>query len=151
MLHKYSDFRTRALKYTRIPAPLVRLPSNMADSNRCYRHASKFTSGARPLYSVRAEIYSCKARDWLVERRIKPLIPGMSQSKRDGCHLCCQLALHLAGPGFHTLVTTKFGQIAYTTACLFFYHFACAMGYCDWSSDKGLCSEFVHVGCGVIK
>ena len=30
-----------------------------------------------------------------------------------------------------------------TTACLFFYHFACAMGYCDWSSDKGLCSEFV--------
>ena len=38
-----------------------------------------------------------------------------------------------------------------TTACLFFYHFACAMGYCDWSSDKGLCSEFVHVGCGVIK
>ena len=34
---------------------------------------------------------------------------------------------------------------------LVFYHFACAMGYCDWSSDKGLCSEFVHVGCGVIK
>ena len=34
---------------------------------------------------------------------------------------------------------------------LVFYHFACAMGYCDWSSDKGLRSEFVHVGCGVIK
>ena len=30
---------------------------------------------------------------------------------------------------------------------LVFYHFACAMGYCDWSSDKGLYSEFVHVGC----
>ena len=30
---------------------------------------------------------------------------------------------------------------------LVFYHFACAMGYCHWSRDKGLCSEFVHVGC----
>ena len=30
---------------------------------------------------------------------------------------------------------------------LVFYHFVCAMGYCGWSSDKGLCSEFVHVGC----
>ena len=30
---------------------------------------------------------------------------------------------------------------------LVFYHFACAMGYCGWSSDKGLYSEFVHVGC----
>ena len=59
-----------------------------------------------------ARKYTAVKRDWLVERRIKALISGMSQSKRDGFHLCscCQLALHLAGPGFHTLVTTKFGQ-----------------------------------------
>ena len=33
-----------------------------------------------------------------------------------------------------------------TTAFLFLSFFLC-YGVRDWSSDKGLCSEFVHVGC----
>ena len=64
-----------------------------------------------------ARKYTAVKRDWLVERRIKALISGMSQSKRDGCHLYCQLALHLAGPGFHTVVTTKFGQTSLAIFC----------------------------------
>ena len=68
-------------------------------------------------YTPCARKYTVVKRDWLVERRIKALISGMSQSKRDGCHLCYQLALHLAGPGFHTLVTTKFGQTSLTCFC----------------------------------
>ena len=47
----------------------------------------------------------------------------------------------------HSTSYTRVYSYRINHCMLVFYHFACAMGYCDWSSDKGLCSEFVHVGC----
>ena len=44
-------------------------------------------------------------------------------------------------------VTLGYIVLELTTACLFFITLPVLWGTVDWSSDKGLYSEFVHVGC----
>ena len=43
-------------------------------------------------------------------------------------------------------VTLGYIVLELATACLFL-SFCLCYGVRGWSSDKGLCSEFVHVGC----
>ena len=102
--------------------PLVAVVSGTS-ANRIFRARGgkrkyrKYFGGHPPYrFTPCARKYTAVKRDWLVERRIKALISGMSQSKRDGFDLCCQLAS--SAPGTTWIPYFSNDQIRADIACI---------------------------------